>query len=62
MTRCGCCSRTWRDGQAVRSPAAYIWTFSHGGTEYLCESCCAYWRQNAAADPELLPARVTTLC
>lgn len=61
MIRCGCCDRSWRDGHRILSPAAYVWVDRNGWAEYLCESCCAYWRQNAVDDPELIPAQITSL-
>jgi hypothetical protein len=46
----------WED-----EPAAYRWTGPGGNEELLCVSCCAAWRANAAADPEMLPRRVELL-
>ncbi len=44
-----------------RTPARYQWNHKNGNTDFLCESCCAYWRINAASDPVLEPLRIRPL-
>ena len=42
--------------------AAYMWTASPSGNEIpLCAECCAAWRVNAVAEPDLGPARIRSL-
>jgi hypothetical protein len=57
---CDCCLHIIRagDDQPRRVPSAYMWVTMDGRTIPLCVSCCAHWRENAAADHELLPARI----
>lgn len=64
---CDCCLHILRvgDDRPRRVPAPYMWVTAAAdpegpaGTEVpLCVSCCALWRENAAMDPELLPARI----
>lgn len=44
----------------VHVPAVYRWTFALSGNQVLlCESCCAEWRANAAAEPSLAASRIT---
>lgn len=41
--------------------AEYVWHTQIGNEIPLCGPCCALWRQNAAEDPALAPARVADL-
>jgi predicted RNA methylase len=45
--------------------AEYVWhtkTIVSVGNELpLCARCCAKWRADAAEDPDLMPARITSL-
>jgi hypothetical protein len=61
---CDCCLHIIRagDDEPRRVPAAYMWTCQPSGNEVpLCVSCCAHWRENAAIEPDLLPARIRSL-
>ena len=64
---CGPCLRIWRWDDASgssankRAEAVYEWIWSNGNRELLCARCCAIWRQNAAEDPSLTPARIRQL-
>ncbi len=60
---CDCCLHIVRagDDQLRHVPSAYMWVTMAGNRFPLCVSCCASWRQNAAMDPELLPARIYSL-
>ncbi|MGI5286625.1 hypothetical protein ACQEVF_25255 [Nonomuraea polychroma] len=56
---CTCCSRI-KDGRTP-GKARYRWEGQNGHIEQLCVRCCALWRQNAAEDVTLAPARVIDL-
>jgi len=60
---CGCCLHITRAGDDAprHVPAAYMWVTMVGNRFRLCVSCCADWRENAAADHDLLPARICSL-
>lgn len=67
--RCECCWTIRRPGNLkepmtwpVVSTARYAWTIRSSGRQVrLCVRCCALWRQNAAEDPDLEPARIAEL-
>ena len=57
MTACYSCPT----GKPKR-PATYLWTSAvSGNTMPLCTVCCACWRANAQAEPDLRPSRIRTL-
>ena len=60
---CDCCLHIIRagDDEPRRVPSAYWWLTPDGRPVPLCVSCCAIWRENAAADPELLPLRICSV-
>jgi hypothetical protein len=60
LVPCGCCLHITRlgDDKPRRIPSAYTWVHKNGVRTSLCVSCCASWRENAASDPDLLPARI----
>lgn len=50
--KCWCCP----------ARAGYIWTFKVSGNRVrLCDHCCAGWRANAAAEPDLGASRIQSL-
>lgn len=55
---CSCCANII--GRPP-TPARYRWIGQNGHVSYVCESCCAIWRANGEADPDLAPARITEL-
>ena len=60
---CDCCLHIIRAGEDRPRyvPSAYMWVHKDGRKTPLCVSCCANWRENAAADHDLLPARICSL-
>jgi hypothetical protein len=56
-----CTPHMARGHQSERVPAAYRWDHGTGHVDFLCESCCCWWRQFAAEDPAMLPARIDLL-
>lgn len=58
---CDCCSRVIKNGKPGQEPARYAWTGQLGYIHLLCVYCCAIWRQNALADPELAPFQIQEL-
>ena len=59
---CEPCSHTWRNGKNAIVAAEYVWTCQPSGYEVpLCGTCVYWWRQNAAADPTLAPARIRSI-
>jgi hypothetical protein len=43
----------------VLVPSVYRWTCALSGNEIeLCERCCAEWRANGVAYPDLAPSRI----
>ncbi len=53
----------WAHNSDVYQPARYVWKAQISGNEVpLCEDCCAKWRVNARAEPDLEPVWIRTLC
>jgi hypothetical protein len=62
-----CCGVTGGAHPEGAPPAEYIWThdlprwFPDGLETPLCAACCAQWRTDAEARPELTPLRIRSI-